>query len=171
MQQLRGSAALVLVVCIILLINIAMLLSVTGQQVYLATHLVTDGLDAAAIAGATKMDAALLLRNIPALDKPAAEATTRDFAQRNLAVAQQYLVPTPAELASTMSVWVRNTGEADPWTGAAVTVPTVFVEAPAQFKGLATYGVVGSAPGMFSQDPLAGVTLRVRVKAALRLRS
>lgn len=167
----RGAVLVLGLLFIIILINVVALMLVEVPRLQYAHQAVTRALDAAAVAGAAQADDDELLRNNPALDRVQAEATTRAYAANNLREAERYLVPTASQLASTMSVWVRNSGELDPWTGQPVVVPTVFVEAAAQVRGVASYAVVGNTPGAFSANPLAGATLRIRAKAAFRLRT
>lgn len=160
-----------------------MIFAVVVPQLYYAHQGITRGLDMAAIAGATQADQALLLQNNIALNKPLAVSVARNYAARNLASFQQFFTVPAATIANTscgagiptncMIVTAANTGEADPWgaAGATVSQPTVFIEAWVQVTGLATYGVIGTAPGMLSNNPLAGPQIHVRVKSSLRSHS
>lgn len=169
---------MVLGACFISLLAVVMLgLVVRTAQINYAQQIVQRSFDAAAVSGATAINAAMLLQNTPALDKPVAEARARSVASANLAAAQPFLEVTAAALAgypvmvpgTSMAVVVANTGEADPWTGAPVTRPTVFINATYRLTGVPSAAVGG--PAGVSADPLLNPTATVRAKAGLRLRS
>lgn len=164
-----------------LMVNVVFMFVIVIPQLHYQHQLIQRSIDLAAVAGATQADAALLATNVPALDKTAAEAKTRLIAQRNLEGAETHMTQDASTIANRacsgsnddgcMTVWVRNTGELDPWTSVAITQPTVFVELRTREKGLFTYAIVGSSPGSLESNPLAGAMFKMRAKASLRLRS
>lgn len=192
----RASALLLSFFFLVIMLNVGVALSLGTGEVYYEKQLLTRILDSAAVAGTTQVNQVQLLQNIPQLCKNntatgctyarpgGAEQTAREYAALNLAGdAEKYMVPTRTQLACApgpivppaapcMDVWVRNIGELNPWTGAAVTLPTVFIEATVQVKGLASYGASDTGPGSLAGgNPLAGASIHVRGQAVLRTRT
>ena len=139
----RGQVAVYAVVLFPLLVLVLSLVYVVGNVEDLRSKIRAD-LDMAALTATQALDPTALATGAPPRLLPdEADQLARQYLAQNLAALGSVLAESPSDAAAAAEVAVTNSGDTDPITGSAVTVPTVTIRlaAPVHISLLSVAGL------------------------------